>query len=141
MKVEVTQTIDRPVATVFEFYAHHHLRNHPRWDPEMELEQITDGPMGVGTVIRRRHTHFEEPVEGRMEIIEFEENRSVGVVIHEGDTESFGRIACEPAGPGQTRLFVSADIPAITDPEASERLAAMMQRTADNIKKLIETET
>lgn len=44
MKVEVSQVIDRPVETVFRFYAHDHVRNHPRWDPMMELEQISDGP-------------------------------------------------------------------------------------------------
>ena len=76
MKVEVTQTIDRPVATVFDFYARDHVRNHPRWDPMMELEQITDGPIGVGTVIRRRHSHFGDPVDGLMEVTEFEENHA-----------------------------------------------------------------
>lgn len=55
VKVQVSQVIDRPVDTVFQFIAHDHLRNHPRWDPDMELEQVTDGPIGVGTVIRRRH--------------------------------------------------------------------------------------
>jgi len=42
MKVEVSQVIDRPISTVFCFYAHDHVRNHPRWDPMMELEQISD---------------------------------------------------------------------------------------------------
>jgi hypothetical protein len=76
VKVEVSQTIDRPVATVFGFYAHDHVRNHPRWDPKMELEQVTDGPIGVGTVIRRRNTHFGDPVDGTMEVTEFEENHA-----------------------------------------------------------------
>jgi hypothetical protein len=63
------------------------------------------------------------------------------VVIHDGDTETFGRMVCESVEPDQTRIFVSADIPWLTDPEASDRLATMIQGTADNIKKLIETET
>jgi len=141
VKVEVTQTIDRPIATVFGFYAQDHVTNHPRWDPMMELEQITEGPIGVGTVIRRRNTHFGDPVDGTMEVTEFEENHAFGVVIHDGDTETFGRMVCEALGPDQTRVFVSADIPWLTDPDASDRLAAMIQGSADNIKKLIESET
>ena len=140
MKIEVSQTIDHPVATVFGFYAHDHVRNHPRWDPMMELEQISDGPIGVGTVIRRRNTHFGNPVEGTMEVTEFEENHAFGVVIHDGDTETFGRMVCEALGPDRTKILISADIPWLDEPEASARLAAMIQGTADNIKTLIESE-
>ena len=108
MKVEVSQVIDRPVSTVFRFYAHDHVRNHPRWDPMMELEQVSDGPIGVGTVIRRRNTHFGDPVEGTMEVTEFDENHAMGVVIHDGDTETLGRVVCEPLSSDQTRILISA---------------------------------
>ncbi len=30
----------------------------------MELEKLTKGSIGVGTVIRRRHTHYGEVIEG-----------------------------------------------------------------------------
>lgn len=141
MRVEVSQIIDRPVSTVFRFYAHDHVQNHPRWDPMMELEQIGDGPIGVGTVIRRWNTHFGDPVEGTMEVTEFEENHAMGVVIHDGDTETFGRMICEPLGPDQTRIIIRADIPWLDDPDASSRLEGMIQGTADNIKTLVESET
>jgi uncharacterized protein YndB with AHSA1/START domain len=55
MEIEVETTIDRPVADVWRWYAVEHVRNHPRWDPDMELEQLSDGPMGLGTRIRRRN--------------------------------------------------------------------------------------
>jgi hypothetical protein len=44
MKIEVSELIDRPPAEVFRFVAVDHVRNHPRWDPQMELEQLTEGP-------------------------------------------------------------------------------------------------
>ena len=141
VRVQVSQTIDRPVATVFRFYARDHVQNHPRWDPMMELEQISDGPIGVGTVIRRRNTHFGEPVEGTMEVTEFEEDRAFGVTIRDGDTETFGRMACEPAGPNRTEIIISADMPWLEDTEVSSRLKTMIQGTADSIKALIEAET
>ena len=141
MKVEVSQVIKRPVSAVFRFCAHNHVRNHPRWDPMMELEQISDGPIGVGTVIRRRNIHFGDPVEGTMEVTEFDEDHAMGVVIHDGDTETFGRMVCEPLGSGQTRIIISADMPWLDDPDASSRLEGMIQGTADNIKALVESET
>jgi hypothetical protein len=67
VQLQVSQLIDRPVDKVFHFFAHEHVRNHPRWDPDIELEQISDGPIGVGTMIRRRNTHSGTPVEGTME--------------------------------------------------------------------------
>lgn len=141
MRVEVSQIIDRPVSTVFQFYAHDHVRNHPRWDPMMELEQISDGPIGVGTVIRRRNTHFGDPVEGTMEVTEFEEDHAFGVVIRDGDTETHGRMVCEPLGADQTRILISANMPWLEDTDASSRLERMIQGTADNIKALVESET
>ncbi len=79
MELEVTTVIDRPVSIVWDFYAVHHVENHPRWDPDIELETATDGPIGVGTVIRRRSTRFETPTEGTMEITEFVPERTMKV--------------------------------------------------------------
>lgn len=141
MRIEVSQTVDRPASTVFRFYAHDHIRNHPRWDPDMRLEKVTDGPIGVGTIIRRWNTHFGDPIEGTMEVTEFEEDRAMGVVIHDGDTETFGRMTCEPLRPDRSKIVLVADMPWLNDPAASSRLEAMVQRTADNIKALIEAET
>jgi hypothetical protein len=72
MRIEVSTTIDRPVADVWRFYAVEHVRNHPRWDPDMELEQISDGPIELDTRIRRRNSRSGEPVEGEMEVVEWE---------------------------------------------------------------------
>lgn len=141
MRVEVSQIIDRPVATVFQFYARDHVRNHPRWDPMMELEQVSDGPIGVGTVIPRRNTHFGDPVEGTMTVTEFEEDRAFGVSIRDGDRETLGRMACEPAGSNKTKILISADMPWLEDTAAAGRSQTMIQGTADNIKALIEAET
>lgn len=55
--IRVSEGIDRPVAEVFRIHAREHVRNHPRWDPQMQLEQVTQGPIGVGTIIKRMNTH------------------------------------------------------------------------------------
>ena len=78
MRIEVFTTVDRPIKEVFHWYTDDHVRNHPRWDPDMELEQISEGAIRVGTMIRRRNTHFENPIEGTMEVIEYEPNQALG---------------------------------------------------------------
>ena len=48
---------------------------------------MSDGPIGVGTMIRRRNSRSGTPVEGTMEIVEFEPNRVMAVMIHDGPVE------------------------------------------------------
>jgi hypothetical protein len=136
MRLELTTFIDRPPADVFRFYAVEHVRNHPRWDPDMHLEPVTEGPIDVGTVIRRRYTRYAEPIEGTMEVVEFELDRAFGVVIHDGPIEMHGRMSIEPEGEG-TNLTVGFEIVGSTSPIDP----APLERTLRNIKTLIETET
>ena len=138
-KVQVSKVIDRPVAEVFHFYAHEHVRNHPRWDPDMQLEQVSDDPIGVGTIIRRRNTHSGTPVEGTMEVVEFEPNRAFGVVIREGTTETRGRVTFEAEGQERTTLTISAEF-ADMDESMESLITSLVERSARNIKRLIESE-
>jgi hypothetical protein len=138
--VQVSEVIDRPVAAVFGFHAHEHVRNHPRWDPNMELEQVSDGPVGVGTIIRRRNTHSGTPVEGTMEVVEFEPNRAMGVVIHDGPVEVHGRATYEATSDDRTILTMSVELPGMDESMDTGSLSVAMQRSARNIKYLIESE-
>lgn len=136
VRLDLSEFIDRPPADVFRFYAVNHVRNHPRWDPDMELEQMTEGPIGVGTMIRRRHTHYGEPIEGKMEVVEYEPNRAFAVVIHDGPIEIHGRMSIEPEAKGGARLTIGIEIPGSTNPINP----ALLERTIRNIKTLIESE-
>ena len=42
VQIQVPVLIDRPVADVFHFYAHEHVHNHPRWDPDMRDARTCD---------------------------------------------------------------------------------------------------
>ena len=139
LRVQVSKVIDRPVAEVFHFYAHEHVRNHPRWDPDMQLEQVSDGPIGVGTIIRRRNTHSGTPVEGTMEVVEFEPDRAFGVVIHDGPTETRGRTTFKAESQDRTTLTVSAEY-ADLDESMESLITSLMERSVRNIKDLIESE-
>ena len=140
VQLQVSQVIDRPVAKVFHFLAREHVRNHPRWDPDIELEQVSEGPIGVGTVIRRRNSRSGTPVEGTMEVVEFEPNRVFGTVIHDGPVEMRGRTTFEPEGDDQTTITIIVDLPGMNESMDKSFLTSRMERSVQNMKRLIESE-
>src|SRR5687767_2990696 len=109
LRVQVSEVIDRPVSEVFHFFAREQVRNHPRWDPDMHLEQVSEGPIGVGTIIRRRSTRTDPPVEGTMEVVEFEPDRAFGMVIHDGANETRGRVTFKSESPERTTLTFNVE--------------------------------
>jgi uncharacterized protein YndB with AHSA1/START domain len=136
MKLELTQIIDRPPAEVFRFIAVDHVQNHPRWDPKMELRQLTEEPIGVGTVIHRRHTHSGAPLEGTMEVVEFSPPRLFGLVIHDGPVEMRSRMTFESHGQDATRITAILDVPSMAEPMDP----APIEHSIRRMKELIEAE-
>ena len=141
MKVEVSVLIDRPVAAVFAFCAQDHVRNHPRWDPQMELEQESSGPIGVGTMIRRRASHSGSPVEGTMEVVEYEPDRAFGMLILEDGFETRGRMTFDDAGSGRTKFTLAVEIPGMENSMDPGPMTDSIKQTVEGIKKLIESES
>ena len=139
VRIEVSEEIDRPVPVVFKFFADDHVRNHPRWDPDIELWRTSDEPIGVGTIIQRRNSRSGTPVEGTMEVVEYEPNRAMGAVIREGGMEIHGRATVEETGEGSTRLTIRAEMP--IDESMKDRMSGLVQRSIRTIKELIEAET
>jgi Polyketide cyclase / dehydrase and lipid transport len=140
MEISVATTIDRPIADVWRWYAVDHVRNHPRWDPDMHLEPITPGPLGLGSRIRRRNTRWGAPVEGEMEITEWEPERALGTHIRDANMEITGRATMEPVSTGQTALTIAIDVPRLDD-SIADVMRERMNRTAETIKELVESET
>jgi hypothetical protein len=139
MKITVSTTVDRPVREVWAWYAVDHVRNHPRWDPEMELEQLSEGPIGLGTRIRRLNRHFEVPIEGEMQIVEWEPEHAMGAQVHDANLDTVGRVTFEALGPHTTRLVIDSDFPGM-DEATAERIRPRMERTARNVRQLIESD-
>jgi uncharacterized protein YndB with AHSA1/START domain len=141
VKVQVSVEIDWPVADVWRFWALEHVRNHPRWDPDIELEQISEGPMGLGTRIRRRNTRWDTPVDGEMEVVEFEPERAIAFSVHDANMKMHGRATFETNDPERARLIVITDIPGLDDSAANELITKGMERSIANVKTPVEAET
>ena len=140
MELEASTVIERPVPVVWDFYAVHHVENHPRWDPSLELEATSDGPIGVGTVIKRRATRFGRTTEGTMEVIEYEPEKVMRVETHDGPMTIHGWARFEVIGRDETRLTIGGEIPGV-DESVAAQIRTMMDRSTANIKSLVESET
>ncbi len=140
LRFETTEVIDRPLEKVFRFYAVDHVRNHPRWDPDIELWLDSDDPIGVGTIIRRRNRRSGPPVEGTMHVVEFESNRVLTMEIHDGPSEMRGRTTFEAIGSNQTKITTVIDIPGM-DPSADKTfLNSRLERSSQIRRQLMESE-
>jgi hypothetical protein len=137
--VAVSELIDLPVSEVFRFHAVDHVRNHPRWDRYMQLEQTSDGPMGVGTTIKRINSRSGTPVEGSMEVVEFETDRAVAMVIHDGPVETFARASYEAEGDNRTRLTIQVEVPGM-DKSMESMISSAIKKSLQNIKQMMESE-
>lgn len=102
----------------------------------MELQQLSAGEIRVGTIIRRRHMRTGAPVEGTMEVIEYEPDRTFAMVIRDGPVEMHSRVTIEPDGHGGTILRGSIDIPAMKEPMDPGPIQGSFRR----MKELIESE-
>jgi hypothetical protein len=141
VKVALDKVIDRPASTVWQFVVTDHVRNHPRWDPAMTLEPMTQGPLALGSRIRRRHTRTGAPIEGTMDVVELDPPRAFGVVIRDetprATLEVHSRMVLEQLDDRRTRLTVELQLP-----EAAASMApAMIECSLAKIKELIEIET
>ena len=139
MKFVVSTEIDLPVADVWRWYAVNHVANHARWDPDMELTQISEGPIGLGTHIRRRNHHFDEPVDGEMEIAEWKPEEVMATHIRDANTDTYGRVTFEAIAPNRSRLTIEADYPGM-DEATADRIRPLIERSLNNIRRLVESD-
>ena len=140
LRLESSQLIDRPIDKVFHFFAVEHVRNHPRWDPDIELWLDSDQPIGVGTIIRRRNKRSGTPVEGTMEVVEFEPNRAIAMLIHDGPAVMRGRTTFEALSDNQTKITIIFVIPGMDASADKTFLYSKLERSAQIRKQLMEAE-
>lgn len=140
VKIDYSHVINRPIDQVFHFMVNEHVRNHPRWDPDIELWLDADEPIGPGTLIRRRNTRSGTPVEGTMEVVEYEPNRAFGTVIHDGPVKMLGRVTFEPAGDDRTMVTTFVDLPDMDESMDKSFLLSRLEASARKQKELIESE-
>jgi hypothetical protein len=127
VEIQEPTVIERPLAAVWDFCVVHHIENHPRWDPSVELEAPSDDPIRVGSVITRRTTRFGTTTEGTMEITELEPMRIMRVVTQDGPIRINGWMLFEAVDENTTRFTRGGDFPDITEGQSGETPEALKE--------------
>jgi uncharacterized membrane protein len=122
-RVEGEIVINRPVDDVFDFVADE--RNEPRYNPKMRVaEQISDGPIGVGTRFRAETLSMGRAVEMVIEFTGFERPRRIEETVHMSSMDLHGGMTFDPVA-GGTRMRWSWDL----EPRGGLRLMSPMITT------------
>jgi hypothetical protein len=131
LHLEYSHVIKGPVDKVFHFMVVDHVKNHPRWDSDIELWLDSENPIGVGTMIKRRNSRSGTPVEGTMEVTEYEHNRKFTTLIHDGPVKMIGGLTFEPLSENQTKVTTLVDLP---DMDESMDTSFLMKRLKEVAK-------
>jgi len=141
-RVEGEIVISRPVEEVFDFVADE--RNEPRYNPRMRVvEQISEGPIGVGTRFRTELETMGRTMPMVVEFTGFERPWRLGSVTRTSMMETEGALTFESV-PGGTRMCWSWDV----RPHAAMRVMAPVvgvigrrqeQSIWGNLKRLLES--
>lgn len=140
LQFESSEVIDRPIDKVFRFYAVEHVRNHPRWDSDIELWLDSDIPIGIGTIIHRRNKRSGTSVEGTMKVVEFEPNHVVAMEIHDGPAIMYGRTTFEALNENQTKITTIIDIPWMDEKTDKTFMNNRLAQVSQIRKQLMESE-
>ena len=140
LQVNYSHVINRPVEKVFHFMVVDHVKNHPRWDSDIELWLDSDQPIGVGTIIGRRNTRSGTPVEGTMEVTEYEITRKFTTIIHDGPAQMIGGILLESVRDDQTKVTTIIDFPDMDEDMDTSLLMKRLEEVARIRERLIEAE-
>jgi hypothetical protein len=100
--------IKRPVEEVFDFVVDE--PNEPRYNPHMRrAEQISDGPIGVGTRFRAEIASMGRTLEMAIEFTGYERPRRLASSTHMSSMDTRGALTFEPVPEG-TRMRWSWDV-------------------------------
>jgi uncharacterized membrane protein len=98
-KIEHSIVINRPIEDVFRFV--HHPPNDSAWQTTLiESEQVEEGALGVGTLIRERRRFLGVQVEMTKEITAYEPSKSSAFRMVSGGAPMSGEYRFEPVDGG-----------------------------------------
>jgi uncharacterized protein YndB with AHSA1/START domain len=142
-KLEAGITINRPIEEVFAFTSN--PENEPLWRPELlELEQTSDGPIGVGTTFREVMQFLGRRIESTGEITEYEPNKRNAVKSTSGPFPFEITGTFEPVEGGTEVTFeVEAEIGGFfrfAEPLVARMGKRQMETQLANLKDLLEAQ-
>lgn len=138
--------LECPARQAFKFIGENLFLNYPRWSPEVkELEQITRGPVCLGTIARQVRVDQGHRSESKFRITIYEPDRRLAFA---GISDPFRCIyeLQDEHHPGSARLFFKFELLEIQmimrpfEPMIRTAVQDGAERTVQNIKRLMESE-
>jgi uncharacterized protein YndB with AHSA1/START domain len=143
-KLEASITINRPIEEVFAFTSNH--ENEFLWRTELlEMEQTSEGPIGVGTTYREVMQFLGRRIEATGEITKYEPNNMIAMRTTSGPLP-FELTGTYQTVEGGTKLTfeVEAEVGGFfrfAEPLVARMGKRQMETQLANIKDLLEAQT
>jgi uncharacterized protein YndB with AHSA1/START domain len=142
-RIEASIVIDRPVEEVFEFATD--PEKQPLWQTGVsEAEQISEGPMGVGTTLRGVGHFLGRRIESISEITHYEHNRRIDVKMTSGPMKFEETDTFEPVGDGTRVTFALEGDPGgffkLAEPVVIRMAQREYEKSLANLKDILEAE-
>ena len=142
-KLEAGITINRPVEEVFAFTSN--PENEPLWRSELlEMEQTSEGPIGVGTTYREVMQFLGRRIESTAEITKYEPNNMIAMKSTSGPLAFELTGTYQPVEDGTELTFeVEAEVGGffrVAEPLVARMGKRQMETQLANIKDLLEAQ-
>jgi carbon monoxide dehydrogenase subunit G len=143
-KIERSIVIDRPIGDVWEFV--HDTTKDALWQTTLvESEQLTDGPMRVGTKVREIRQFLGLRIELAWEVTEYEPTQKSAIRGISGPVPLHGGYLLEPVD-GGTRFTVSGELDAhglfkLAEPVFARMTRRELEANLGHLKDLLEAES
>ena len=141
-RIERSITIERPVDEVWRFV--HDWRNDRLWQTTLrESEQLTDGPVGVGTQVREVRQFLGLRVELAWEVTEYEPTTHSSIKGISGPVPLSGGYVLAPEN-GGTLFTVAGELDAhglfkLAEPVFARMTARELETNLGHLKDLLES--
>ena len=143
---KASTVVERSSVDIFRYLGDEFFKNYPKWSPEVvELEQLTDGPVKLGTIARQERIDQGRRTETKFKINSYERSKRLGFA---GVSDPFRCVyELEEIEPGKssrlTFVFELTEIQLFMRP--FEKLIRVVvqegaERTVRNLKRLTETD-
>jgi hypothetical protein len=140
-EIERSIVIERPIAEVWDFV--HEPANDALWQTTLtEVEELTEGPMRVGTRVREVRRFLGLRIETTWEVIEYEPTRKSAIRGLSGPIPLAGGYRLEEFG-GATKLAVSGELDAhgffkLAEPVFARIAGRELEANLGHLKDLLE---
>jgi carbon monoxide dehydrogenase subunit G len=141
IKLDLGTLIDRPVKDVFAFVAN--LNNMSKWNAAVvSLQQLTPGPVGVGTKFKSVGEMMGRRIEGEVQVTAYEPDTRTGFQMQAGPVQVNVTIAFKPVGTG-TKVSLNAQgnpggLFKLAEPVMAGRIKSLMEENLARLKSVLE---